>query len=142
MKKQGTAFAAVPFDHFWSCPARTRGGGYITGKIYLKVHFQADLGRTPTKSHFDFGSRSCRLCAIEASFLQQQLQHFPCINLMYFPLMPIFGLWDLRVQNRAVLPDELALFPSDLFHHVPVALILCVVQHIEVYGIAFALRFR
>mgnify|MGYP003316950882 CR=1 FL=1 len=61
---------------------------------------------------------------------------------MYFPLMPIFGLWDLRVQNRAVLPDELALFPSDLLNHVPVALILCVVQHIEVYGIAFALRFR
>jgi hypothetical protein len=56
--------------------------------------------------------------------------------------MPIFGLWDLSVQNRAVFPDEFAFFLSNLFHDVPITLVLCVVKHIEVYGIAFALRFR
>ena len=54
-------------------------------KIFLKVHFQKRVGNSSTKSDFDFGRRSCRLCAAEASFVHKQPQDFLGIQRLYFP---------------------------------------------------------
>ena len=105
----------------------------------MKMRFQNRVGISPTKSDFDFGRRTCRLCAIEGSFIQKQLQHFSCVHTINLPLVPIFGFWDLRVQDRAVLSDVLALFLPDLFHNVPIPPIFGVVKHIEVHSVTFSL---
>lgn len=54
--------------------------------------------------------------------------------------MPIFGFWDLSIQDRAVLSNVLALFLSDFLYDVPIALIFGIVKHIEIYVVALALR--
>ena len=120
-------------------PTPQWGRGYIREKIILKVRLQNQVGNYPTKSDFDFGRRTCRLCAIEGSFIQKQLQHFSCVHTIDLPLVPVFSFWDLRVQDRAVLSDVLALFLSDFFHDVPIPLIFGVVKHIEVHSVAFTL---
>ena len=117
------------------------GGGVIQEEIFLKVRFQKWVGNFPTKSDFDFGRRCCRLWATQGSFVQKQLQHLSCVHTIDLPLVPIFGFWNLRIQDRAMLPNEFALFLSDFLYDVPIAQILCVVQNIEVNRITLSLRF-
>ena len=116
-------------------------GGVLQEVIFLKVRIQKWVGNSPTKSDFDFGRRTCRLCAIEGSFIQKQLQHLSCVHSIDLPFVPVFSFWNLRVQDRAMLPNEFALFLSDFLHDVPIAQILCVVQNIEVNRSTLTLRF-
>jgi hypothetical protein len=55
--------------------------------------------------------------------------------------VPVFSFWNLRIQDRAMLPNEFALFLSDFLYDVPIAQILCVVQNIEVNRSTLSLRF-
>ena len=41
------------------------GGGVLQEEIFLKVRFQKRVGTTLSKSDFDFGSRTFRLCTPE-----------------------------------------------------------------------------
>jgi hypothetical protein len=107
-------------------------GGVLQEEIFLKVRFQKWEGNSPTKSDFDFGRRTCRLCAIEGSFIQKQFQHLSCVHTIDLPFVPVFSFWNLRIQDRTMLPNEFALFLSDFLYDVPIAQILCVVQNIEV----------
>ena len=116
-------------------------GGVLQEEIFLKVRFQKWEGNSPTKSDFDFGRRTCRLCAIEGSFIQKQFQHLSCVHTIDLPFVPVFSFWNLRIQDRAMLPNEFALFLSDFLHDVPIAQILCVVQNIEVNRSTLTLRF-
>ena len=50
----GTAFAAVPFDHLWSCPARRGWAVYYGKNIFESAFFRLRLGNTPTKRDFYF----------------------------------------------------------------------------------------
>ena len=117
------------------------GGGVLQEEIFLKVRFQKWVGNSPTKSDFDFGRRTCRLCAIEGSFIQKQFQHLSCVHTIDLPFVPVFSFWNLRVQDRTMLPNEFTLFLSDFLHDVPIAQILCVVQNIEVNRSTLPLRF-
>ena len=54
--------------------------------------------------------------------------------------MPIFGSWDLSIQDRAVLSNVLALLLPDFLHDIPIPLIFGIVKHIEIYVVALALR--
>ena len=38
------------------------------------------------------------------------MQNLSCIHFAYIPLVPIFLFWNLRIQDRLVLADVLALF--------------------------------
>ena len=116
-------------------------GGVLQEEIFLKVRFQKWEGNSPTKSDFDFGRRTCRLCAIEGSFIQKQFQHLSCVHTIDLPFVPVFSFWNLRVQDRTMLPNEFTLFLSDFLHDVPIAQILCVVQNIEVNRSTLPLRF-
>ena len=116
-------------------------GGVLQEEIFLKVRFQKWEGNSPTKSDFDFGRRTCRLCAIEGSFIQKQFQHLSCVHTIDLPFVPVFSFWNLRVQDRTMLPNEFTLFLSDFLHDVPIAQILCVVQNIKVNRSTFSLRF-
>ena len=116
-------------------------GGVLQEEIFLKVRFQKWEGNSPTKSDFDFGRRTCRLCAIQGLFIQKQLQYLSCVHATDLPFVPVFSFWNLRVQDRTMLPNEFALFLSDFLYDVPIAQILCVVQNIEVNRSTLSLRF-
>jgi hypothetical protein len=90
-------------------------GGVLQETIFLKVRFQKAVGNSPSKCDFDFGSRCCRLSAIEASFFQKQLQHFFCIDGFYLPFSPVFSFGDLRIQFRPVLSEVHAFHITNLF---------------------------
>ena len=84
MKKEGDSFFCCPPLGFYSympcvrprpeignADLHTPMGGVLQEKIFLKVRFQKWVGNSPTKSDFDFGRRTCRLCAIEGSLIQK-----------------------------------------------------------------------
>jgi hypothetical protein len=92
-------------------------GATITGKHYFECVFQEAVGNSPTKCDFDFGSRCCRLCAVEASQIQKQGKRSCGVHLVYFPLFPIVFFWNLRVEDRTVLTDQFALLLADFLNN-------------------------
>ena len=56
--------------------------------------------------------------------------------------MPILSLGYLAVENGQICPDIFALFFSDLFFDGRRIARLCVIKHIKVDGVTFALCFR
>jgi len=65
------------------------------------------------------------------SFIQKESEHFFCIYFLYIPLSPVFGLGDLCIQERSVLPDELAFLLADLLSNIIFAFLLCIVEDIK-----------
>ena len=115
------------------------GGGILQEAKFLNVRFQKAVGNAPSKSCFDFGRRTCRLCAIEASFFQKQFQHFFGIHGIYFPFVPVFSLGDLRIQDRAILPDQFSFFLSDFLDYVPAAFFSGIVKYTKLHRVSFSL---
>ena len=61
---------------------------------------------------------------------------------MHIKFPPVCRRGYLRVQNRLVLPYVLALFLPDFLLDGRIIPRLCIIKHIKIDGMAFALRFR
>ena len=108
------------------------------------------MAHTPTKSDFYLGERFSRLFpqtrtqgreANRNGASQKLLQHLSGIHRIHIPLAPILCFWNLRIQHGAVLSDVFALFAADFFFDFCIPSAFCIVKHIKVNAVSFALGF-